>query len=238
MERLFKYSIIAGAVIAALFVIMLCWPLGLDSFLHRVGLYESKSIILMVLNVVRLALLLVFFVLLISCHQGTSKFLIPSWMVISACGIIIITSLLGNLAPIIMAKITEAGALLYYIFLIYFCVLLIVAAFIWISICFKGIQAHKIAGLAVSGILIIKILYNLGIVVLPYYLGIEVLPAEISRDIWKFDLELSFKIGFSLYEIIDLLALASYSVFFLSFGLTKAAGFDAVIKPDDSTVKS
>lgn len=237
MERLFKYSIIAGAVIAALFVIILCVHLGLESFLDMVGQYvgqdESKSIIFMVLNVIShvisCALLLVFFVLLISCHQGTSKFLIPSWMVISACGILIITSLLSNLAPIIMVKIIEAGARLYYSFLIYFCKLLIAAAFIWISICFKGIQAHKIAGLAVSGILIINLLY---------YLAWGVLPAEIFRDIYEFDLELLFKIGFNLYGIIDLLALASYSVFFLSFGLTKAAGFDAVIKPDDSTVKS
>ena len=228
MERLFKYSIIAGAVFAALFVIMLCWL----PFLERASLYTSRSIILMVLNVISYALLLVFFVLLISCHQGTSKFLIPSWMVISACGILIITYLLLNLAP---AKITGAGALLfYYIFILdyyilCFCYLLIAAAFIWISICFKGIQAHKIAGLAVSGILIIEILY---------YLGIRVLPAGIGGDIYDFGIELWFKIGFSLYDIIFLLALASYSVFFLSFGLTKAAGFDAVIKPDDSTVKS
>ena len=114
-------------------------------------------------------------------------------------------------------------------YILCFCYLLIAAAFIWISICFKGIQAHKIAGLAVSGILIIEILY---------YLGIRVLPAGIGGDIYDFGIELWFKIGFSLYDIIFLLALASYSVFFLSFGLTKAAGFDAVIKPDDSTVKS
>ena len=228
MERLFKYSIIAGAVIAALFVIYLCWHLS-ELFLDREGLYEAKSIILPVLYVIRNVLLLVFFVLLISCHQGTSKFLIPSWMVISAYGIQIITNLLWNLAPIIMAKIIEARVHYYIYYLLDFCRLLIAAAFIWISICFKGIQAHKIAGLAVSGIIIINFLYILGNVVLP---------AEISIDIWEFEEELRFKIGFSLYEITGLLSLASYSVFLLSFGLTKAAGFDAVIKPDDSTVKS